>query len=149
MEGYVRRFLRAALLWLLAGTALGAAMAVHPRLAGYRTAHLHALLLGFVMMMIAGVAYHVIPRFAAATLHSPRVARLHLVVANLGLALMVVGFLGRAHGVAGSPALLGVGGGCSLVGAWCFAWNIWRTLDRAVPLPSQPRRGRPLPRHPG
>ena len=68
-------FLRASLLWLVVGTSLGAAMAIHPAWAVYRPAHLHALLLGFVMMMIAGVAYHVIPRFTMAALHSPRVSR--------------------------------------------------------------------------
>lgn len=145
MEPYVSRFLRASLLWLVVGTSLGAAMAIHPAWAVYRPAHLHALLLGFVMMMIAGVAYHVIPRFTMAALHSPRVARLHLVIANAGLLLMVCGFVGRPHAHAWAPQLLATGGMLSLIGAWLFAWNLWQTLNRAVPMPTAVPGGRPRP----
>jgi cbb3-type cytochrome oxidase subunit 1 len=144
VEPFVSRFLRASLLWLLVGTLIGAAMAIHPPWAAYRPAHLHSLLLGFVMMMIAGVAYHVIPRFAVATLHSPRLAKAHLIVANLGLTLMVAGFLGRPHGHALAPLCLATGGVLSLLGAWAFAWNLWRTLNRAIPIPAPIPRGRPL-----
>lgn len=146
MELYVSRFLRASLLWLFVGTSLGAAMAIHPAWAVYRPAHLHALLLGFVMMMIAGVAYHVIPRFTMAALHSPRVARVHLMVANIGLLLMVSGFIGRPSGGRWAPLMLAAGGVLSLVGAWLFAWNLWQTLNRAVPMPAVVPRPRPLPR---
>ncbi len=127
-------FLRAALMWLVVGTLLGASMASRPSLAWMRPAHLHALLLGFVMMMIAGVAYHVIPRFAMVALHAPRLALAHLVIANVGLVLMVSGFLLRGRGLTIGPAALATGGVLSLLGAWAFAWNIWRTLDRAVPV---------------
>lgn len=145
MEPYVSRFLRASLLWLVVGTGLGAAMAIHPAWSVYRPAHLHALLLGFVMMMIAGVAYHVIPRFTMAALYSPRLARVHLVIANAGLLLMVCGFVGRPHDHAWAPRLLAAGGVLSLVAAWCFAWNLWQTLNRAVPIPAAIHRPRPLP----
>ncbi|HRP08849.1 MAG TPA: cbb3-type cytochrome c oxidase subunit I [Gemmatimonadales bacterium] len=145
MENYVSRFLRSSLIWLVIGTTLGAAMALRPVWAVYRTAHLHALLLGFVMMMIAGVAYHVIPRFTMAALHSPRLARLHVWVANIGLVLMVCGFLGRPHGHRLAPPVLAAGGLLSLAGAWMLAWNLWRTLDRAVRIPGRVPGGRPLP----
>lgn len=145
MEAYVSRFLRAALLWLVIGTALGAAMAIQPRWVVYRPAHLHALLLGFVMMMIAGVGYHVIPRFSMTALHSPRLARIHLLIANAGLLLMVCGFVGRPHEHTWAPGVLAAGGVLSLIGAWLFAWNLWATLDRAVPLPALAPRNRPLP----
>ena len=145
MEPYVSRFLRSSLLWLVVGTSIGAAMAMRPQWVVYRPAHLHALLLGFVFMMIAGVAYHVIPRFAMAMLHAPRMARAHLVVANAGLLLMVLGFLCRPHGIRWAPLLLAVGGITSLIGAWMFAWNLWFTLNRAVPMPTTVPRARPLP----
>ena len=145
MDDYVTGFLRASLIWLVVGTSIGAAMAVHPAWAVYRTAHLHALLLGFVMMMIAGVAYHVIPRFTMAALHSPRLARIHLVIANLGLVLMVCGFGARMHGVGIAPGMLATGGVLSLCGAWALAWNLWRTIDRRVPMPKRTPGGRPVP----
>lgn len=137
MDRFVLGFLRSSLSWLVIGTVLGAAMAMDPRWIGYRPAHLHALLLGFVTMMIAGVAYHVIPRFAMATLHSPRLATGHLVVANVGLVLMVSGFIGRVHGVAWARGALATGGVLSMLGAWALAWNLWRTLDRAVRMPAR------------
>lgn len=148
MEWHVSGFLRSALAWLVAGTALGGAMAVHPAWAVYRTAHFHMLLLGFVVMMIAGVAYHVIPRFTMAALASVPLARFHLVAANVGLAGMVAGFVVRAHGGAVAVPLLAVGGLLSMLAAWSFAWNIWRTMDRAAPIPTRMPAGRPLPTAP-
>src|SRR5690606_19880090 len=101
--------------------------------------------LGFVMMMIAGVAYHVIPRFTAAPLHAPRLALVHLYVANAGLILLACGFAARVHAVSAAPWLLALGGTLSASGAWMLAWNLWRTLDRAVVPPTRLPRARPLP----
>ncbi len=145
MEDYVSGFLRAAMLWLVAGTALGLAMALHPAWVVYRPAHVHMLLLGFVTMMIAGVAYHVLPRFTMAALHSPALARLHLWLANLGLVGMVIGFVVRVPLPDPGAAILATGGGASLLGAWSLAWNLWRTLDRAAVPPHRLPPVRPLP----
>ncbi|MHB1327390.1 MAG: hypothetical protein ACYC2K_04235 [Gemmatimonadales bacterium] len=132
MDPYVTRFLRSALIWLALGVTLGAAMAIHPPWQIYRPVHLHMLLLGFVFMMIAGVAYHVFPRFAATPLHAPRLAILHVYVANAGLALLATGFALRARGAPMAPWFLAAGGIGSAVGAYSLAWNLWRTLDRAA-----------------
>lgn len=144
MDRYVVRFLRASLIWLSAGVSLGVAMAVHPPWQLYRTAHLHMLLLGFVMMMIAGVAYHVLPRFAATPLHSPRLAALHFIVANAGLLLLTTGFIVRFHVVAIATPMLATGGVLSAAGAYMLAWNLWRTLDRAAVPPTRLATARPL-----
>ena len=150
MEGYVVRFLRASLAWLALGVTLGVCMAVHPAWIIYRPAHLHMLLLGFVMMMIAGVAYHVLPRFAATMLYSPRIAGVHWVVSNLGLAVLASGFIVRMHNVQVGAWLLGIGGVLSAAGAYAMAWNLWRTLDRAAVPPSRlMNTGRPLTMAPG
>ena len=74
MEWFVKAFLKASLAWLALGVTLGVAMAVHPAWTVYRLPHVHVLLLGFVTMMIYGVAYHVIPRFTGAPLYSRRLA---------------------------------------------------------------------------
>ena len=137
MDRYVVSFLRASLVWLGAGVSLGVAMAVHPAWVIYRTAHLHMLLLGFVTMMIAGVAYHVLPRFAAAPLHSPRLAAIHFIVANVGVALLASGFVVRFHSTAIAMPMLAIGGKLSAAGAYAMAWNLWRTLDRAAVPPTQ------------
>ncbi len=132
MERHVLGFLRASLAWLSAGVTLGAAMAMAPSLTTYRTAHLHMLLLGFVSMMIAGVAYHVFPRFAATPLHSSAMARVHFVAANAGLLLMIAGFVVRVHLHDPGVVMLAAGGVLSALGAYLLAFNLWRTLDRAA-----------------
>jgi cbb3-type cytochrome oxidase subunit 1 len=145
MERFVVRFLRASLAWLAMGVTLGVCMAVHPAWVIYRPAHLHMLLLGFVTMMIAGVAYHVLPRFAATPLHSPRVAGAHWVASNVGLVLLASGFIVRMHQAVTGAWLLGLGGTLSALGAYAMAWNLWRTLDHAAVPPARlMHTGRPL-----
>jgi cbb3-type cytochrome oxidase subunit 1 len=96
MDRFVRGFIRASLLWLGVGVLIGISMAFFPGQAlVYRPAHIHASLLGFVSMMIFGVAYHVIPRFSGNPLHSRRLPTVHLWVANVGLACMVGGWILR------------------------------------------------------
>jgi heme/copper-type cytochrome/quinol oxidase subunit 1 len=130
MDWFVRGFVRASVLWLGVGVLLGLSMAFWP--AGtlvYRPAHVHANLLGFVSMMIFGVAYHVMPRFSGNALHSRRLAGIHLWVANTGLALLVGGWILRVW--LATPGLLAVRGGAvaSAAGAFLFIYNLWKTLD--------------------
>jgi cbb3-type cytochrome oxidase subunit 1 len=147
IEPTVRRFLKSSLAWLTAGVTLGVAMAVHPAWIVHRPAHLHMLVLGFVAMMIFGVAYHVIPRFIGVPLWSMRVATAHWWVANGGLLAMTVGFLLRGTGVSSGPPLLAVGGVLSALGAYSFAVNIWRTLEGRAPVVAAGRLARSLPLH--
>jgi cytochrome c oxidase cbb3-type subunit 1 len=138
MEWFVRAFLKASLCWLGLGVTLGVAMAAHPAWVIYRTAHLHMALLGFVAMMIFGVAYHVIPRFTGHPLHNRRLATVHWWLANVGLAALVTGFLTRPHwGAAVTPALA-AGGLLAAVGAYAFIFNIWRTIDGRTALRPAP-----------
>lgn len=135
MDPFVRRFIRSSLAWLGVGVTLGVAMAVHPAWLAFRPAHMHANLLGFVSMMIFGVAYHVIPRFTGRPLQNPRLAALHFWLANLGLAGMVAGFVLRVYRWQAGTAVLSAGGVLSAIGAFLFIYNIWRTLE---PPPARP-----------
>jgi cytochrome c oxidase cbb3-type subunit 1 len=137
MEPFVRRFIRASLIWLGVGVLIGIAMAVAPMRAHvFRPAHAHANLLGFVSMMIFGVAYHVLPRFSGHPLHSGRLAGLHLIVANAGLAMLVTGWLARGALGTGTPLVV-LGALASATGAGLFIFNMWRTLD-GVAVPARP-----------
>jgi cbb3-type cytochrome oxidase subunit 1 len=129
MSATTRAFLRASVLWLALGTTLGAAMAAAPRLVVYRPVHLHMNLLGFVAMMIFGVGYHVIPRFAGHPLRSERLAAVHWWLANLGLGTFAAGLALLPHAPQVGRLAAAIGGICSALGAYAFAWNIWRTLD--------------------
>jgi cbb3-type cytochrome oxidase subunit 1 len=129
MTWFVRAFLKSSLAWLTLGVTFGAVMAAYPAWTVYRLAHIHMLLLGFVAMMIFGVAYHVIPRFAGFQLHRADLARLHWWIANAGLLLMVAGFIARVHMAAIGTIVVATGGALSALGAYTFAYLIWRTID--------------------
>jgi cbb3-type cytochrome oxidase subunit 1 len=129
MTPYVKLFLKASLTWLVIGVTVGLLIAMHPVWTVYRTAHLHMLALGFITMMIYGVAYHVVPRFSGFPLPSERAPMGHWWMSNVGLLLLVAGFACRANGIVASAIPLAVGGSLSAAGAYVFAWAIWRTID--------------------
>jgi cbb3-type cytochrome oxidase subunit 1 len=142
MDWYVRAFLKASLSWLAAGVSLGVAMAAHPLWTVYRLVHVHMLLLGFVTMMIYGVAYHVIPRFAGFPIHSRRAAVLHWWISNAGLVMMATGFAVRVHDATAGTIVLASGGTLSSLGAYTFVYVIWRTIDGPNALRQANRRAR-------
>ncbi|HEX6940855.1 MAG TPA: cbb3-type cytochrome c oxidase subunit I [Longimicrobiales bacterium] len=132
MQPFVRRFVRASLLWLGVGVLIGVSMVFRPAAVAYRPAHVHANLLGFVSMMIFGVAYHVIPRFSGRPLHNASLGAAHFWVANVGLALMVGGWIARVHWGAPGTGALRLGAATSALGIALFIYNIWRTLGPVV-----------------
>ena len=138
METFVRNFIRMSLVWFSIGLLIGFSMVFWPSHIIYRPAHVHALLLGFVSMMIFGVAYHVLPRFTGRPLHNRTLATVHFWSANTGLALLVSGFITRVHfGVAGA-ALLASGATISLAAGGMFVYNAWRTLGPARTRSAEP-----------
>ena len=142
MDWFVKAFIKASLTWLALGVTLGATMAAHPEYTIYRPAHAHMVLLGFVTMMIFGVAYHVIPRFTGHLLHSRRAAEVQWFVSNAGLATMVTGFVIRANGAAMGTPVLSAGGILAATGAYIFVYNMWRTIDGPRELREQEKRAR-------
>ena len=129
MTWFVKAFLKASLAWLALGVTLGVAMAAHPEWTVYRLAHVHMMLLGFVTMMIYGVAYQVIPHFVGFRLHRPALAGAHWWIANVGLLLMSGGFAARVVTPTTGTVILATGGSMSALGAYLFVYVIWRTID--------------------
>lgn len=127
MDGFVKAFIKASVAWLTLGVTLGVAMAVQPAWIVYRPAHLHMLTLGFVAMMIFGVGYHVIPRIVGSPLVSRKLPVLHCWASNIGLAFLASGFILRAHAYSLALPVLATGGVLSALGAYTFAYLIWRT----------------------
>lgn len=130
MDWYALWFVRASLVWLASAVTLGSYMAAHPPAVIYRTAHLHMALLGFVTMMIYGVAYHVLPRFMARPFTSRRLAGLHWWLSNVGLALLAAGFMWRSHAGPRATPLLSAGGIMSALGAYLFVGLMLRLLSK-------------------
>ncbi len=147
MEWFVRAFVRASVAWFALGITLGLGIAAHPAWIVYRPAHVHMNLVGFVSMMIFGVAYHVMPRFSGHQLASRTLAGWHWWISNAGLAGMVTGFMLQPHGGRHALACLVAGGVLETIGAYLFVYNIWRTLSAGeVPAPGPPVRPMPVRR---
>jgi cbb3-type cytochrome oxidase subunit 1 len=142
MEWFVKAFLKSSLAWLALGVTLGVAMAAHPVWTVYRLAHVHMMLLGFVTMMIYGVAYHVIPHVAGFRLRHPRAAKAHWWVSNAGLIAMVAGFVLRVHEPSVGTIVLAAGGTLSAIGAYTFVYLMWHTIDGPAALRKGAERAR-------
>ena len=102
MHTLVRRYLKTAILFLGIGLAIGAWMLVRRELAGrfpapYEvSAHTHAIVVGFVMMMILGVALWLFPRPAQDDArYSPRAAEVSYWLLAAGTGVRVAGELLR------------------------------------------------------
>ena len=131
MDWYVKAFIRASLVWFTLGITLGLAMAIHPVWVIYRPAHAHMNVVGFITMMVFGVGYQLLPRLFGYKLHNRALAIAHWWLANLGLALMVMGFMLGPHIGVGSAPVTASGGLLFATGAFAFVYNLWRTFNAA------------------
>lgn len=90
METYSRLFIKTSLVYLLFGVLLGTFMSLEPLIVErLRFIHIHINLLGFMTMMIAGVAYHVVPRFTARSMYWVDGIKYHYYLHNIGLLGMI------------------------------------------------------------
>lgn len=90
----------------------------------------HLAALGWLMLMIVGVAYHVLPRFSGYGTHGPQSARLQLAIHHGALVLMVpaLGF--------GWSQLFAAGAVLMAIALGLFAWTIWPALRAVQSQPS-------------
>lgn len=118
------------LLWGLAGGLLALVHLAHPGLVpgNVPRAHGHLMLLGLTLMTIYGVGLHVIPRFGGYPLRSEKLASLQFWLANLGLPVMVAGWLGTLD------ALVTIGGLMSVAAMALFAVNMVFSVRLRSPL---------------
>lgn len=82
----------------------------------------HLLTLGWILLMIVGVAYHVLPRFSGRAVRGPVWAATQLGSHVLAL-IVIVTALGT-----GWPAIFAAGGTLMAVSLGLFAWTIWPTF---------------------
>ena len=124
---------RSAFLWALVGSALLVWYAVGAFTSGAEPSSLqisaarHAFALGFVTLMIFGVAARALPSFLGRRLWSERLQLGTIVLANAGVALRV---LPQAVGWEGGPAtgLVAASGGLAYAALVMFAVNVLRTV---------------------
>lgn len=96
---------------------------------GWLLAAEHLLALGWIMLMIAGVAYHVLPRFSGRAVRGVVWARAQVQCHHVALVLVVLG-LGF-----GWAWLFAFGALLMAVAIALFAWTVWPTLVGIRPQP--------------
>ena len=107
MDKNAKLFVKASMYYLLAGLFFGSHLSIfeHAR-EQIRFVHVHAMLLGFMMMMVNGVAYHILPRFNARPLPYPALVPVHFWMANAGLWGMASMYVLGGYWTAGAPRVL-------------------------------------------
>ncbi len=106
--------------YLLAGLALGLAMALG-RDFSLLAVHSHILLLGWATLATTGIVYLVLPRCA-----STRLAAAHFWLHNLGLPLAMASLAAEILGEPRAEPLVGVGSTLVIVGLGLFTLNVLR-----------------------
>lgn len=148
MHSIVRRFIKSAIAFLAVGVAIGVAGLLQRELWNrwpsphHVSAHTHAILVGFVMMMIQGVALWLFPRpDKDDTRYDPRLAALSWWAMTLGTILRVGGELGRGWSQApGLRAAVVAGALLQVAGIGLFFHTMWSRV-RAVGSAQREARG--------
>ena len=125
------RFLKVGMAYFLLGALLGTLLAIPVTRdllfkvtgAQWRLAHTHLNLAGFVVMIIFGIAYHILPRFAGKPLYSEPWAAAHFWIATIATAGMVIGFIAPA-----AALLLWIGSVAQFAGIVLGVVNLWLTI---------------------
>jgi cbb3-type cytochrome oxidase subunit 1 len=144
MPPLVRRYIKTSFVFLLAGLLLGGWIVLAEFVRGvypsrlFVTAHVHLLLVGFMLMMVMGVATWMFPRPARDDRrYRPELAEAVYWVTTAATALRAAAEVGA--GATGAPllrVLVAVGGLGQLAGALLFVVNMWwRVRMPAVPPP--------------
>ena len=147
MHSLVRRFLKTAVIFLLIGLTLGGWMMVRRELFGVFpspyliSAHTHAILVGFVMLMILGVALWLFPRPDKDDVrYQPRVAGLAYWLVTLGTAARVAGeLLRQIEAAEWLRWLVVLAGLAQIAGIGAFFHTMW---SRIRPAGSQQREAK-------
>jgi cbb3-type cytochrome oxidase subunit 1 len=148
MTPLVRLYVKTSFAFLLLGLVLGGYIAVQVNLAGRGvpwpliTAHVHLLLVGFLLMMVFGVATWMFPRPARDDgRYRPRLAEVVYWLLTVSTAVRTLGELGAAVAGARGSALAALGGLGQLAAGALFVINMWSRvrMPGAVAPPSLPR----------
>ena len=142
MYSLVRRYLKTAIVFLAVGLALGGWMIVRRELAGVYpssylvSAHTHAIFVGFVMMMILGVALWLFPRPSKEDLrYAPHLADAAYWLVTVGTTVRVAGELARSGvGALWLRWAVVLSGLAQIAGVAVFFYTMW---SRIRPVGSQ------------
>jgi len=133
MPPLIRRYVKTSFVFLLVGMALGAYATVEVNLRGRGvpwpliTAHVHLVLVGFMLMVVFGVASWMFPRPSRDDArYRPWLAEVVYWTLTLSTTARTLGELGSAvAGVRGGSWLAALGGLGQLAAALLFVVNMW------------------------
>jgi heme/copper-type cytochrome/quinol oxidase subunit 1 len=139
MHSLVRRYLKTGILFLAAGLLIGGWMVVQRELGGsypsryVMSAHTHAILVGFVMMMILGVALWLFPRpDKEDQRYQPRIAEVAYWLLAIGTAARIIGELLRVNVTAAWIRWLVVlASFAQIAGIGVFFYTMWSRIRPA------------------
>lgn len=145
MTPLVRRYVKTSFVFLLLGLVLGAWATVEVNLRGRGvpwpliTAHVHLVLVGFVLMLIFGVATWMFPRPARDDArYRPWVAEAIYWLLTVSTAVRTLGELGAAAAGTRASLLAALGGLGQVAGGVLFVVNMWVRV-RMPPAAPPPR----------
>ena len=129
MDKFVRNFIVVSIVYLGISSILGLCMLGNQSLMSLKFVHSHLNMLGWVSMMIYGVGYHVLPRFAGRPLKHPKMGELQFWAANIGLIGMLLFYTMGVY----SPSQLNQSaaaafGGIEVLSIALFVYNMLATL---------------------
>ena len=122
-------FILCGMVYLMIGIIVGVVFVVAPETRVLATVHAHLNLVGFVMFLIFGIAYHILPRFRGRPLHSESMAWWQFLLANAGLVgFMVVTGVAAYRPLEDWKAWQGAFGALLALSTAIFVYNMMRTL---------------------
>lgn len=136
-RGY-EKFIRASYLWLVIAATMITAYTLYQATTGQAVPHSlvgayrHALTVGFISMMILGMAARIIPVFTGVRLHSDLMLLASFLLLNLGNTVRVVSQ--PLADLVGGPFFvsMGISGFIEVTALGLFVYNLWRTIDSPV-----------------
>ncbi len=129
-------FIKSAMVYLILAVLMGIHMSMEGPKYPLLQIHTHLNLLGWMSMMIFGVAYHILPRFSGTQLWSEKLSVWHLVLANIGLLGMTAGWV--LISLEYSKYTLLTFSIIEALSIFCFVLNMFKTIK---PVPVNLSRG--------
>lgn len=126
-------FIKLAFIYLAIGVVLGAIIGIWhwngSLVYSLLPTHVHLGLLGWMSMMIYGVGYHILPRFAGKALYSNKLASIQFWTANIGLIGMAIMWpVYRTTQNQFSQSILVISYIIEVISVFLFVYNMLRTI---------------------
>jgi len=130
MDRFVKNFIIMSIIYLAIASVLGIGMLSDPSLMHLKFIHSHLNMLGWVSMMIFGVGYHILPRFAGKPIKSVKLGEIQFWLANVGLIGMLFFYvLDASHPeVSLYRGLATIFGAVEAISIFVFFYNMLTTL---------------------